>query len=316
MEYNNRRHCFAALGGMEAIVVEVPNTQRIRQFRRPDFFPEQFPNTGSSVDSHTPLLEVRHLAIAYENPKTGELTEAVDDVSLNIRAGEFVSIVGLSGCGKSTFLGAIAGLVKPVGGTISVAGKIANGPGPDRAVVFQKPSLLPWRTVIDNVIYGLELRGVGQAEAKRRADAYIDLVRLRGVEHFHPHALSGGMQQRVNLARALVCDPALLLLDEPFAALDTITRETMQNELLNIWETTHKTVLMVTHQIDEAVLLSDRVIVFSQRPAHIVEEIVVDIARPRRSNVRGSAYFTELTEYILDLILKTSGTPRGFDHEC
>jgi NitT/TauT family transport system ATP-binding protein len=260
--------------------------------------------------SDAPILDVHDLVVTYENAGNGELTRAVSQVSLRIEPGEFVTIVGLSGCGKSTFLSAVAGLIRPVSGTIDVAGKRVSGPGPDRAVVFQRPSLLPWRTVVDNIIYGLELRGVGRNEAKRRAKAYIELVQLEGVEHFHPHALSGGMQQRVNLARALVCDPALLLLDEPFAALDAITRETMQRELLSIWEKTRKTVLMVTHQIDEAVLLSDRVIVFSDRPARIVEEIVIDIDRPRDAAVRSSPAFAAATDRLWSLIL-ASAVQRG-----
>ena len=261
-----------------------------------------------NVGSESTLLDVRSLVIAYENPRSGELTQAVDAVDLSIRQGEFVSIVGLSGCGKSSFLNAIAGLVRPISGEIWVAGNKIEGPGPDRAIVFQRPSLLPWRTVIENVIYGLELRGVRKAEARRMAERYLDLVRLNGAEHFLPRALSGGMQQRVNLARALICEPALLLLDEPFGALDAITRETMQNELLAIWEAARKTVLMVTHQIDEAVLLSDRVIVFSQRPARILAEIPIDLARPRHNVIRNSTHFNALAREIHALIFATAAS--------
>jgi NitT/TauT family transport system ATP-binding protein len=257
-------------------------------------------------DVDAPMLAVRDLNITYENPKTGELTQAVDGVSLDIKPGEFVSIVGLSGCGKSSFLSAVAGLVKPVSGSMSVAGKRIEGPGPDRSVVFQKATLLPWRTVLDNIIYGLELRGMPKKAARLHAEKYIDLVQLRGFEHFHPGALSGGMQQRVNLARALVTDPHLLLLDEPFAALDAITRENMQNELLSIWNVTRKTVLMVTHQIDEAVLLSDRVIVFSDRPARIVTEIKINLPRPRTQDARFSQDFDRLTKEVFGLIHKSS----------
>jgi len=257
-------------------------------------------------DVTAPMLAVRDLIITYENSKTGELTQAVSGVSLDIKPGEFVSIVGLSGCGKSSFLSAVAGLIKPVSGSMAVAGKRIDGPGPDRSVVFQKATLLPWRTVQDNVIYGLELRGIPKKEARLRAEKYLDLVQLRGFEHFHPAALSGGMQQRVNLARALVTDPHLLLLDEPFAALDAITRENMQNELLSIWNVTRKTVLMVTHQIDEAVLLSDRVIVFSDRPAHIVTEIKVNLPRPRTQEARFCEEFDRLIKEVFGLIHKSS----------
>ena len=253
-----------------------------------------------------PMLDVRNLVITYENQKTGELTEAVSHVSLNIQPGEFVTIVGLSGCGKSSFLSAVAGLVKPAAGVMSVAGKRIEGPGPDRSVVLQTATLLPWRTVIDNIIYGLELRGITKKEAKQKAEKYIDLVQLRGFEHFHPNALSGGMQQRVNLARALVTDPLLLLLDEPFAALDAITRETMQNELLSIWDVTRKTVLMVTHQIDEAVLLSDRVVIFSGRPAHVIAEIKIDLPRPRSQNIRYREKDDHLPKEIFGLIYQSA----------
>jgi len=240
----------------------------------------------ATPSDEVPILDVRDLVVTYQNQKTGDLTEAISGVSLQIEQGEFVSVVGLSGCGKSSFLSAVAGLLTAQSGTISVAGREVNKPGPDRSVVFQKATLLPWRTVMDNITYGLDLRGIPKKEARRKAEKYIELVQLRGFEHFHPNALSGGMQQRVNLARALVTDPHLLLLDEPFAALDAITRESMQNELLSIWDKTRKSVLMVTHQIDEAVLLSDRVIVFSTRPARIVAEIKIKLPRPRNPDVK------------------------------
>ncbi|GAB4068547.1 ABC transporter ATP-binding protein [Ancylobacter sonchi] len=251
-------------------------------------------------------LAATGVSIAYTNSSTGEVTPAVSQIDLTVAKGEFVSIVGLSGCGKSSFLNAVAGLTAISGGTLVAGGVPITRPGPDRAVVFQRPSLLPWRTVLGNVIYGLELQGIPKREAHRRAAAYIDLVQLGGVEHFYPAALSGGMQQRVNLARALVCDPDILLLDEPFGALDAITRETMQKELLGIWETTRKTVLMVTHQIDEAILLSDRILVFSDRPARILAEIVVELPRPRPANVKALPAFTRLETRIWELIQETA----------
>ena len=253
------------------------------------------------------VLEARQVDIAYVNKRSGERTEAVNRIDLSIRPGEFVTIVGLSGCGKTSFLNAVAGLVGIESGSLSTGGKPIVKPGPDRAVVFQRPSLLPWRTVMDNITYGLELQGMSRGEARERAHPYVELVQLQGVEHFFPNALSGGMQQRVNLARALVCDPTILLLDEPFAALDAITRETMQHELLRIWEATRKTVLMVTHQIDEAVLLSDRVIVFSDRPASIVADIGIDIPRPRHADAKSSPRFAEIEDAIWSLILRSAG---------
>jgi NitT/TauT family transport system ATP-binding protein len=268
-----------------------------------------------ATDTVAPILEVKDLFVTYENQKTGELTEAVSGVSLDVTPGEFVSVVGLSGCGKSSFLSAVAGLAKPASGSITVAGNRVTKPGPDRAVVFQKATLLPWRTVLDNITYGLDLKGVPKKEARGLVEKYLDLVQLKGFEHFHPSALSGGMQQRVNLARALVTDPHLLLLDEPFAALDAITREAMQNELLSIWNQTRKTVLMVTHQIDEAVLLSDRVIVFSNRPAKVIAEIKINLPRPRTADVRYNALFDELVKSIFSLIHKSAGNKAGWFYD-
>ena len=261
-----------------------------------------------------PQLSVKDLVVSYENSKTGELTQAVDKVSLIIQPGEFVSIVGLSGCGKTTFLNAVAGLIKPKEGTISIRDHIVDGPGSDRPVVFQRPSLLPWRSVINNIIYGLDIKGTKREEARRLAEKYVEMVHLEGFEQYYPYQLSGGMQQRANLARALVCEPDILLMDEPFASLDAITRETMQNELLLLWEATKKTVLMVTHQIDEALLLSDRVIVFSARPAKIVGEVKVNLPRPRTPEVKTNSEFEHLLTKIWSLI-RTSGKKVDIEYE-
>jgi len=266
----------------------------------------QLPTHGSA--SAEPLakretkLSVKDIVIGYHNKESGQILLTVDRVSLDIKEGEIVTIVGLSGCGKSTFLYAIAGLVPSQGGEILVGGKKVTGPGPDRAMVFQKASLLPWRRVRQNITYGLELNGVGAEEAEKKARHYIDLIRLSGFEDHYPNQLSGGMQQRVNLARALACDPEVLLMDEPFAALDAITRELMQLELLTLCEKVGKTVLMVTHQIDEAVLLSDRVIVFSARPAQILADIKITIPRPRDGITKDSPEFRELETRIWTLI--------------
>ena len=273
------------------------------------------PEPVSAAAPTRPTLEVKGLVITYQNQKTGELTEAVSGVDLTIGHGEFVTVVGLSGCGKTSFLNAVAGLIKPVAGSIAVAGKTVTKPGPDRAVVFQKATLLPWRTVLGNITYGLDLRGVPRKEARLRAEKYVDLVQLRGFEHFYPGALSGGMQQRVNLARALVTDPHLLLLDEPFAALDAITRENMQAELLNIWNLTRKTVLMVTHQIDEAVLLSDRVVVFSGRPGRILAEIRINLPRPRTADAKYCSEFDLLTKKICGIIQHSASKKATWSYE-
>jgi NitT/TauT family transport system ATP-binding protein len=255
-----------------------------------------------SLDSRPVKLSINDLVIGYLDKQSGHTMVAVDKVNLNIREGEFVTIVGLSGCGKSTFLNAIAGLVKHQQGDIRVNDKAVSGPGTDRAMVFQKASLLPWRKVGRNITYGLELSGMKPAAAKERASHYVNLIRLNGFEDHYPHQLSGGMQQRVNLARALACDPEVLLLDEPFAALDAITRELMQGELLELCEKVGKTVLMVTHQIDEAVLLSDRVIVFSARPAHVLADISIPIPRPRQGHIKDSEEFRGLMSRIWEII--------------
>ncbi|ALS23102.1 MULTISPECIES: ABC transporter ATP-binding protein [Paenibacillus] len=270
---------------------------------------------SSNQEQPQPKLSVENLMISYENHKSGETTEAVHNVSLDIKPGEFVTIVGLSGCGKSSFLNAVAGLLKASGGTIRIDGKPVQRPGPDRAVVFQKASLLPWRTTLKNITYGLEIMGIPKREAVERARKYIKMAKLEDYENFYPSALSGGMQQRVNLARALACEPQVLLMDEPFSALDAITREGLQNELLLLWELTKKTVLMVTHQIDEAVLLSDRVIVFSPRPAVIVKEIRIDLPRPRTPEVKQNPYFDQLTQRVWSAINKSAGKRVNQDYE-
>src|SRR5262245_50036573 len=208
-------------------------------------------------------LEAQRVSLEYYQPRTGRRLRALDDVNLTIMDEEFVSIVGPSGCGKTTFLNVVDGLLPASGGRVLLDGKVVSGPGRDRAMVFQDASLLPWRTVVGNVRYGLACQRIGARPARERAQNFIEMVGLSGFEHHYPHELSGGMQQRVNLARALVMDPQILLMDEPFAALDAQTREVMQEELLEIWLRAKKTVLFVTHQINEAIYLSDRVIVIT-----------------------------------------------------
>jgi NitT/TauT family transport system ATP-binding protein len=226
-----------------------------------------------------PKLEANNVSVAFTSH--GRTLTAVDGINMAMRDREFVAIVGPSGSGKSTFLMAVDGLVPLAGGTISVNGKKIDGPGGDRAVVFQDASLLPWRTVIDNVAYGLELAGRSKSERLAIAQDLIVLAGLKGFETYYPRQLSGGMRQRANIARALAADPEVLLLDEPFSGLDAQTRETMQGELLKIWDERKKTALFVTHQIDEAVYLADRVIAFSARPARIVQEWQIPFERPR-----------------------------------
>jgi NitT/TauT family transport system ATP-binding protein len=250
----------------------------------------------------TPKLEAQDIRLDYFQPRTNTRLVALDGVNLRIMDGEFVSVVGPSGCGKTTFLSVVDGLITASAGRILVDGEVVTKPGPDRAVVFQDASLLPWRTVLGNVVYGLECIGVGTRQAKERASSFIELVGLTGFEQHYPYELSGGMQQRVNLARALVMDPKILLMDEPFASLDAQTREVMQEELLRIWVKAKKTVLFVTHQIDEAIYLSDRVAVFSGRPGKVKEIIPVAIERPRALGLKREARFHVIEDRIWGLI--------------
>src|SRR6478609_7106860 len=249
-----------------------------------------------------PKLEAQDIRLEYFQPRTNTRLLALGGVNLTVMDGEFVSVVGPSGCGKTTFLSVVDGLIAATGGRVLVDGDAVTKPGPDRAVVFQDASLLPWRTVLNNVLYGLECVGTPMREAKERAAHFIDLVGLSGFEHHYPYELSGGMQQRVNLARALVMDPKILLMDEPFASLDAQTRELMQEELLQIWVQAKKTVLFVTHQIDEAIYLSDRVVVFSGRPGKVKETIAVAIERPRRLAIKREPRFHAIEDRIWGLI--------------
>ena len=248
-------------------------------------------------------LEIENLTYRYWVERDQREFVAFKDVSLNVQNGEFICIVGPSGCGKTTLLNVVAGLLKHEEGSMRVNGKAVNGPGTDRAVVFQNASLLPWRTVTGNVRYGMEMqRRFDKKTREDRTKNLIDMVGLAGFENRFPSELSGGMQQRVNLARALATDPEVLLLDEPFAALDAQTRETMQAELLKIWAQSKKTVLFITHQIDEAVYLADRVIVMGTGPGRIKKEIKVPFDRPRTLELKRTPEFNRITDEIWTLI--------------
>lgn len=250
---------------------------------------------------HSAVLEINGISKIFERPGRPSV-EALKDISLSIRKGEFVSIVGASGSGKSTLLRIIDGLTAPSGGSVAVGGKTVNTPGKDRAVVFQQDSLLPWKNVIDNVAYGLTIAGIPLADRERTARHFIRVSGLSGFEQHYPHQLSGGMRQRVNVARALTVSPDILLLDEPFAALDAQTREVMQTELLRIWDEEKKTVVLITHQIDEAVFLSDRVVVFSARPGQVREEIDIELPRPRGLELKRDPRFVGYVDRIWKLI--------------
>ncbi|HEU5130245.1 MAG TPA: ABC transporter ATP-binding protein [Glycomyces sp.] len=236
------------------------------------------------------------------HPPRREPVVALEGLDLTVEPGEFVCVVGASGSGKSTLLRLLDGLLKPTGGTITSGGVPVTGPSPDRAMVFQSDNLLPWSTVIDNVAYGLTLKGVRRSAAREAAMRQLELVGLAGNEKQYPRQLSGGMRQRVNIARALAVDPAVLLLDEPFAALDAQTREIMSAELLRIWSADRKTVVFVTHQIDEAVYLADRVVVLSARPGTVREIVPVPFERPRELPLKRTPQFGQIVDHIWSLI--------------
>jgi NitT/TauT family transport system ATP-binding protein len=243
-----------------------------------------------------PKLQISRLGKSF-----GEL-QALHDINLAIERGDFIAVVGPSGCGKTTFLRIVAGLEPASSGEVELDGRAVTGPGGDRGFVFQTDNLLPWRTVFANAIIGREVAGrVGPAE-RRRTLELLKLVGLEGFENYHPRQLSGGMRQRVNLARALAIDPQVLLMDEPFSSLDAQTREIMQTELMRIWEAGRKTVLFVTHQIDEAVFLADRVLVFARRPGRLRESVAIELPRPRPLAIKRTAEFVRYVDHIWRLI--------------
>src|SRR5262245_8418074 len=247
-------------------------------------------------------IRIAQLTVEYAKPHGQGQFVAVSDFTLDVARGTFVTIVGPSGCGKSTVLLAIAGLTTPRHGRVLVDGKEVTGPGRDRAMVFQEFALMPWRTVVENVRFGLELQRWSTADRDARARRFVRLVGLERFEHYRPHQLSGGMRQRVGIARALAVDPQILLLDEPFGALDAQTRETMGDELLGIWEQDKKTALFVTHSIDEAVFLGDTVVVMSKSPGRVVETIAIDLPRPRTIDITDTPAFVEYRRRIRRLL--------------
>jgi NitT/TauT family transport system ATP-binding protein len=248
-------------------------------------------------------LEIDHVSKRYWREKFAREVVALSDVSLSVSDGEFVAIVGPSGCGKTTLLNIIAGLLPYEEGNVRIDGKRVEGPGVDRAVVFQHASLLPWRSIAGNVRYGMELqRRFDKNTMRERTEHFIKLVGLSGFERHYPSELSGGMQQRVNLARALAADPVVLLMDEPFAALDAQTREFMQSELLKIWSLARKTVLFITHQINEAIYLADRVVVMSARPGQVKDVFPIPFGRPRTLHLKRDPQFLQIETAIWELV--------------
>jgi NitT/TauT family transport system ATP-binding protein len=251
------------------------------------------------------MLEIASLTKVYGGDgATPNLV--LDAISFSVPQNQFVCLLGSSGCGKTTLLRIVAGLTEETSGTITVEGKTVRGPGQDRSLVFQNYGLLPWRTVMGNVEFGLEIRGVPRAKRRAISQTHIDRVGLKGYEKHYPHEISGGMQQRTALARAFSKDPKILLMDEPFAAVDAQTREMLQDELLKIWNENKTTVLFVTHSIEEAIYLGDRVLVMGARPGRIKADILTGLPRPRtESDVKSTARFDELRRQVREILRDT-----------
>jgi NitT/TauT family transport system ATP-binding protein len=252
-------------------------------------------------------LSVEGVSLVYPTSR-GPLT-ALQQLSFGVAPGEFVSVLGPSGCGKSTLLKLVTGLLRPSEGRLALAGRTIDGPRADVGIVFQQPTLLPWKRVIDNVLVPIRARGGAVAEYHDKAMGLLELVGLAAFARHYPQELSGGMQQRVGIARALLAEPNLLLMDEPFAALDAMTRESMMDELLHIWQRSGKTVLFITHSIPEAVYLSDRVLVMSPRPGRIIDSVDIDLPRPRSVETMATVRFGELCNELRARFRSLSAAP-------
>jgi NitT/TauT family transport system ATP-binding protein len=260
----------------------------------------------SSVSAKAePVIVAKGLTVGYKLHRERKLLTALKDITLTVNKGEFVCLLGPSGCGKTTFINAISGLVPAWEGSIHVDGQPVTGPGPDRAMVFQDYALMPWRTVESNIRMPFELQNLGLSKAQidERVARYLDLVELTGFEKSFPYELSGGMKQRVGIARALATEPKILLADEPFAAIDAMTREAMQSELERFVTKTKQTVVFITHSIDEAITLGDRIVVISRRPGRIKEVLDVNLPRPRFDHeLKSLPEYSELREHIWRLV--------------
>ena len=247
------------------------------------------------------MIRLDHVDKTYRT-RRGDLVHALDDISLAVGENEFVTLVGPSGCGKSTLLKLVAGLTLPTGGAIRVRERAVREPYSDVGFVFQQPVLLPWRSVLDNVLFSIEMLGLDPRQYRKQAGDLLELTGLGGFETKYPRELSGGMQQRVAICRALLPDPGLLLMDEPFGALDAMTREEMSLELLRVWEERRKTILFVTHSIPEAILLADRVVVMTPRPGRIARVLTVDLPRPRTMEMEFDPRFKAASDAVRSLI--------------
>ena len=259
--------------------------------------PVQAPHASATIHGR---VKIDDLVIAFGDEKTRTL--AVDHVSIDVAPGEFLCVLGPSGCGKSTVLNTVAGFLMPYAGKVTVDGVEIHKPGADRGVVFQQPTLFPWKTVLENIAYGPRVAGLSRGEADRIARHFMGMVGLNAFADYYPQALSGGMQQRVGIARALANSPNVLLMDEPFGSLDAQTRTMMQEALLGIWEELRTTVLFVTHDIEEAIFLADRVVIMSAGPGRIIDEVRVALSRPRHADVVYGGEFVRLKRHCAGLI--------------
>ena len=245
------------------------------------------------------FIQLNSIVKEFQDPVRGTKTLAIDDVTLQVEKKEFVCLIGPSGCGKSTLLNMVAGFEKPTQGSVKVDSLPITGPGADRGMVFQQPNLMPWLPVWDNIAFALKLKGLSKSERQKAAQPFIDAVKLKGFERHFPSELSGGMAQRVGIARALLQNPAVILMDEPFAALDAQTKLEMQEELVTIWEKYSSTIIFVTHSVDEALILGTQIAIMTHRPGKIRELIRVDMPRPRDIT---SAEFNEIKRHVMEII--------------
>jgi NitT/TauT family transport system ATP-binding protein len=255
------------------------------------------------------VIRLDHVGKTYRT-RRGDLVHALEDIDLEVGDAEFVTLVGASGCGKSTLLKLVAGLTPPTRGSIRIGDVLVREPFPDVGFVFQQPVLLPWRSVLDNVLFSVEMLGLDPRQYRKQAGDLLELTGLAGFEAKYPRELSGGMQQRVAICRALLPDPSLLLMDEPFGALDAMTREEMSLELLRIWDERRTTILFVTHSIPEAVLLADRVVIMTPRPGRIARVLAVDLPRPRTMELEFDPRFKAASDEVRSLIFAGRGDAR------
>lgn len=254
------------------------------------------------------FIQLNDIVKEFHDPVRGTKTLAIDHVTLNVAKKEFVCLIGPSGCGKSTLLNMVAGFEKPTSGDVLVGGRRISGPGADRGMVFQQPNLMPWLPVWDNIAFALKLKGLSKAARQKAAQPFIDAVKLRGFENHFPSELSGGMAQRVGIARALLQNPEVILMDEPFAALDAQTKLEMQEELVAIWEKYNSTIVFVTHSVDEALILGTQIAIMTHRPGKLRELIKIDLDRPRDVT---SAEFNRVKRHVMEVIREEAQLARG-----